>query len=230
MGEKVGYNAQQVAELRTAINEACKESVSKVSEELTSWIVKPMSTAWYAEEAQTYFEGFKEQVKSSCTTIQQVFDGFRANILQTATDWANATGAGDAGIPELTAIDTPEIEFSVEAIENMDGSGNRFLDEDAVQAVIGDIPSCEEAISSDLQAIAQKLDASASFLGGGQAAAMQDCFVKVAEAVHQIFQFILTGDKSLNTALTDFKTKYTGSAANVATSYKNADVKISQGE
>ena len=225
-GDVSGYNKGKVEELRDSINNTAKACGDAVVEELHSGIVVPMSSKWFAEEAQDYFEGFATAVKECGVTIKEVFDQFRANVESTGGEWATATG-GEA--PTLAAIDDVELNLDVSAILNMNGAGDRSLDEDGVQGIVDSIPTVEAAIKSRLTGLANQLNAETAFLGHGQGAAVQACFVKVAEAVHQIFNYLLSGDDALSGALKAFKEKYATSATNVATSFNNADVTITKG-
>ena len=231
-GEVSGYNSGKVEELREVINTTAQSCGETIVQTLESDIITPMSQAWYAEEAQEYFEAFKEQVKASGQTIKEVFDGFRDNVQKTGAEWATATGAGEG--PTLEPIDDVTLDLDVSAIEATNGAGDRSLDESAVQTVVDNLPSVEDSIKESLSGLAQNLDASTAFLGHGQGEAVQACFVKVSEAVHKIFEFILTGgaggaDDSLSGALGKFKEKYAESAENVASSYNDAEVDISSG-
>jgi len=104
-----------------------------------------------------------------------------------------------------------------------------MLDEPGVQKVIGSLPTVEQNIKSSLNALAAQLEADTAFLGHGQGAAVQNCLVKVADAVHKIFVFLLIGDDALQGALNKFKEKYAESATNVASSFNNAEVDVTKG-
>lgn len=227
MGEISGYNEQAVVDLRDVINNTAQSTKDVIIEELTNGVITPMSTVWYAEEAQEYFAGFAENVKSSGTTIKEVFDGFRANVQKTGEDWAEATGAEST--PTLSELDDVVLELNVDAIEAKNAAGDRSLDEDGVDTVIGSLEGVEETIKSRLSGLAQDLDASTAFLGHGQGESVQNCFVKVAESVHKIFEYLLIGDDALEGALSKYKEKYATSAENVASSYDNAEVEITNG-
>lgn len=226
-GEVSGYNKGRVEELRAVINDTAKSTSSVIVDELTNYIVTPMSTAWYAEEAQEYFQTFKEVVAKTGETITDVFDKFRDNIEKTGAAWAEAT-KGEA--PTLEKIEDVQVDLSVDAIQATNEAGDRSLDEAAVDKVKESIPDCKEAIKNGLSGLAQNLDASTAFLGHNQGTEIQACFVKVAEAVEKIFDFVLAGEDGLEGALAAYKEKYAGSATNVASSFQNAEVDISRGE
>ena len=225
-GEVSGYNKAKVEELRGVINDTAQSTASVIVEELTNYVVTPMSTAWYAEEAQEYFQTFKDVVAKTGQTITNVFDEFRQNVQDTGAAWAEAT-KGVA--PTLEKIETVEVVLPVDAIQATNEAGDRSLDETAVENVKNSLSDCEEAIKNGLSGLAQNLDASTAFLGHNQGTQIQNCFVKVAEAVHQIFNYVLIGETGLEGALKAYKEKYANSATNVASSFQNAEVKITQG-
>jgi hypothetical protein len=187
-GEISGYNKGKVEELRGAINTTAQSSAEAIIKELESGVIVPMSTVWYAEEAQQYFEGFKAAVAACGATIHEVFDKFRENVEKTGADWATSTG-GEA--PTLPVLDEIVLDLPVDAILNINGAGDRMLDEPGVKKVIGSLPTVEQNIKSSLNALAAQLEADTAFLGHGQGAAVQNCLVKVADAVHKIFVFLL---------------------------------------
>lgn len=226
-GDVSGYNKEAVEALRDVINSTAQSTASVIVEELTNYVVTPMSTAWYAEEAQEYFTTWStEVVAKTGETIQKVFDGFRDNVQKTGEAWAEAT-KGVA--PVLAPIDDVTVTLSVDAIQATNEAGDRSLDEAAVDKVKSSLSACEEAIKTGLSGLAQNLDASTAFLGHNQGQKIQECFIRVAEAIHKIFEYVLNETDGLGAALEAYKTKYADSATNVATSFENAEVEITQG-
>ena len=224
-GEMSGYNKAQVEALRDVINKAAQDSASGIVEELTNGVVTPMSTCWYAEEAQQFFQTFANDGVAKCgEAIKAIFDEFRANVEKTGAAWAEATGAADAGTPHLAPLDDVNLVLNVDAIEAVDGSGNRYLNEGEVEKVVGSLETVEANIKTRLSGIANNLDATTAFLGHGQGEAVRSCFDKVSGVVHTIFQRLLVGEDALSGALSKFKEKYAQSAENVATSFNNAEI------
>lgn len=222
MGEISGFNRLNAEKLRLTIQQTAESVGQNIADEITRGIITPMADAWYAEDAVTFFGKFKDTVNQQAEQIKESFNTFKNNIESTTNSWSEFTGAESVSMPD---IDAPaEIKIDISSIQPKNGNGDRALDEDKVEAVItSNIPSTEEAIKSQLATLAQNLDAETSFLGHGQGAAVQSCFTEVVNAVHKIFESLLTGDESLKTALDDYKSKYVEAAEKVANSYNNAD-------
>lgn len=226
--QRSGFNAGKVVALRKDINNAAQRVGETVVDEIEKGVIKPMSSAWYAEEAQEYFEKFAEAVARVGEAVTQLFDGFRGNVQTTGQEWSTATGSTEEIV--LPAIDKVELVLKTAAIKAKDGAGNRYLDENKVIQIAGQLNAVEAEIQSKLKNIADKLNADTSFLGHNQGEAIKNCFEKVAEEVHNIFTMLLIGDDALSGALQKFKDKYAESATNVATSFNNAQVSVSSGK
>ena len=222
--QRSGFNAGKVVALRKDINKAAKSVGEHIVDEIENGVIIPMSSAWYAEEAQKYFEKFAEAVARVGEAVTQLFDGFRGNVQTTGQEWSTATGSTEEIV--LPAIDKVELVLKTTAIKAKDGAGNRYLDENKVIQIAGQLETVESKIQTELKNIANQLDASTSFLGHNQGEAIKNCFEKVAEEVHNIFTRFLVGDDSLFDALHKFKNKYAESATNVATSFNNAQVTV----
>jgi len=238
-----GYNPQNVADLSTPISEAYENCVNGIVETLKEEIVTPISTAWYAPEACKFFgsdatSGFfgigatdadenslKEVVKSTSETIFKCFDGFRKDIESAGQNWFNNTSGtgeestGDITLPEFKQID---LDLDVSAIEAQDGSGNVVLDDAGVKAVSDNLPQVQEDIKTKMTAEKDKLDAATSFIGGGQADAIEGCFERLLEAISTIFKWLSEGEDSLQSAFNAAMTKYGEVASNIASAYNNA--------
>ena len=239
-----GYNPQNVVDLSTPISEAYENCVNGIVETLKEEIVTPISTAWYAPEACKFFgsdatEGgifgigavqadensLKEVVKSTSETIFNCFDGFRKDIESAGQNWFNNTSGtgtestGDITLPEFKQID---LELDVSAIEAQDGSGNVVLDDAGVKAVSDNLPQVQEDIKTKMTAEKEKLDAATSFIGGGQAEAIEGCFERLLEAISTIFKWLSEGEESLQSAFNAAMTKYGEVASNIASAYNNA--------
>ena len=201
-GEIVGYNKEKVEELRDKINDIAQDVASDVVELLHDRIVVPISTEWYAEVAQEYFLDFKDQVKQRGEAIKKAFDDFRKQIEETGKEWALATQGKE---PVLLELDDVELNLDVSSIQNADESGNRYINEDGVNAIIDSIESVEEDIKSKLSNKTVDLGIESAFLGDDQAKAIQSCFDKILNEIHILFDYLLSGDNSLSNALLNYK-------------------------
>ena len=217
--EVSGYNKDRIEALRDVINTTAQAVATDVVEELHSGIIVPMSEAWYAEEAQHYFETFAERVKETGERIKQTFDEVRLRIQKTGEAWASIT-QGEA--PVLAELEQVDMVLSTSEIKNVDSVGNRALNEAKVQVVIGSLDKVEQNIRTRLARLAQNLDASTSFLGHGQGVAVSEYFGRVVDAVHGLFSYLLVGDNALSGELAKYKAKYADSAESVASSYSSS--------
>lgn len=200
-----GYNRQNVEELRNVINNTAQAAGSEIPEILKNGIITPISTAWYAPEAVKFFSDFAEIVKASGTAITEAFDSFRDAVQKAGANWAENTGGE---VPSLAAIETVNLTLDVSAIQAADSAGSVTITGSDAENVAKKLPNIEEEIKSKLQDLAKNLDAETAFIGGGQSAALQDCFVRVSGEVHRIFKFLTEGEGSLQSQINQAVAKY----------------------
>jgi len=219
-----GYNCEQVNALRDVINNTAQEAGKGIVDRLHNEIITPMSTAWYAPEAQEFFEGFAETVKESGTNIQEAFDSFRDAVEKAGASWAENTGGEQ---PSLPTIDDVDLTLSVSEIQ-ASNNGDVTINSDEANAVANSLSQVEEEIKSDLESLAAKLDAASAFIGGGQASALQECFVTVSGEIHKIFKYLTEGeatdnghDGSLKGQITYAVQKYTDVSENISNSFNS---------
>lgn len=216
--EITGYNYQQINALRDVINNTAQRAGEGIVERLSSDIIVPMSTAWYAPEAITFFEGFAATVKASGTNITNAFDAFRLAVQEAGESWALNTN-GQA--PSLAPIDSVELNLNISPIQGENG-GNITIDENQAMVIANKLPEVEEAIKADLQALAGNLNAETAFIGRGQAAALQECFVKLSGEVHRIFRYLTEGDDSLSSQINKAVQKYQAVSEGISSAFNNS--------
>ena len=215
-----GYSRQEIEALRDVINNIARESGEKIVLKLHDEIIVPMSTAWYAPEAIEFFEGFAETVKISGEEITEAFDIFRNAVQEAGTNWAENTKGETPVLPNIDTVDTT---ISIAEIQP-DNGGKVTLDTERARSIADGLSEVEQAIKADLEALAENLDAETSFIGGGQGAAVQECFVKVSGAVHKIFKYLTEGDNNLYLCLKLFAKKYEDVAEGIASAFNNTNV------
>ncbi len=241
-GDKHGYNPTNVSELTNDIKEAYKNCTDGIVEILHDEIVVPISTAWYAPEACKFFgsdakDGFlgigavaadenslKEIVKKQSEAIFKCFDGFRQDIEKAGQMWYNNTSGEkeSEGNITLAAFDQIELDLNVSEIKAQDEAGNVILDGSGVGNVSKNLGTVQESIKTKMTAEKDKLDAATSFIGGGQATAIESCFGKLLEAIASIFKWLTEGDSSLQSCFDGAMNKYSEVASNIAEQYNNA--------
>lgn len=215
--EMTGYNCEQVNALRDVINNTAQEAGRNIVERLHSDIIVPMSTVWYAPEAVTFFEGFADIVKDSGTNITQAFDLFRAAVQAAGQNWAENTG-GQA--PELATLEEVILTLNVSDIQP-ENAGSVLIDEKQATNIANKLGQVEENIKSELQALANNLDAESAFIGHGQADALQKCFVNISGEIHKIFKYLTEGEKSLQGQINAAVTKYQEVSSGISNSFNN---------
>jgi len=224
-GEISGYNKSKVEDLRDSINDAAQSVSEIVIDELKNGVIIPISSAWYAEEAQQYFEEFRESVAACGVTVHDSFDKLRIQIEKTGKEWAIATNGEE---PTLAELDEVILDLDVSNILHTNTIGDRMLDEGKVHRVIASLPNIEQSIKMRIHALSYKIQAESAFLGHGQSAAIQNCFNNVSSVIHKVFEFLLIGDDSLQSALYKFMNKYRTSAEIAASNYNKTEIEITE--
>ncbi|MBQ1550818.1 MAG: hypothetical protein IIZ67_01840 [Bacilli bacterium] len=248
-GGKHGYNPENVKALKESIQTAYENCCDGIVETIHDEIVVPISTAWYAPEACKFFgsdetggilgtglgakkadaESLKVVVEKTGDTIFECFDAFRKDIESAGNNWYNNTSGESAGEGEegagnitLAALSKKEMKLTVSEIEASDSEGNVVLDSAGVSAVSQKLTQVQENIKTKMTAEKEKLDAATSFIGGGQATAIQNCFGRLLEAIAKIFDWLTEGEDSLQKAFDGAMKKYSDVATNIASVYNNA--------
>ena len=216
-----GYNCERVQDLRKVINNIAKQSGQSIIERLSSDIVIPMSTAWYAPEAVTFFEGFATTVSNTGKNITEAFDAFRAAVESAGRSWAENTG-GD--IPVLTAIDNVELKLDVSSIEP-NNAGNVGIDQEQASIIARRLQEVEEGIKSDLRNLASNLNAETAFIGQGQAEALDNCFTTIVGAIHNVFKYLTEGEDSLQNQIKNAVKKYQDVSSGISNAFNNPTIK-----
>lgn len=215
-----GYNCERVQELRDVINNTAQQSGQGIVERLNSDIIVPMSTAWYAPEAVTFFEGFASTVKATGQNITAAFDAFRAAVEAAGRSWAENTG-GD--MPRLPAIDSVELNLNVSSIQT-NNAGNVVIDQNQANAVANRLQEVEEGIKNDLRNLAGNLNAETAFIGQGQAEALENCFVTISGEIHKIFKYLTNGEDSLQSQINKAVKKYQDVSSGISSAFNNSTV------
>ena len=201
----VGYNCGEINALRGVINDTAKKSAEDVVWLLNQQIITPMSSIWYAPEAVEFFNKFATRVKESGEKITEAFDNFRQSVENAGKSWADST-QGEA--PSLPPIDNVELSLDVSEIKDKNEKGDVVIDEDRANNIVGGLAEVEEMIENALKKSAETLDAETAFIGHDQSSSLEECFAKVSEEIRKIFNFLTTGDDSLQSQITKTVQKY----------------------
>ena len=217
-GEVSGYNAAEVESLADVISSTAQKAGEGIVERLHNEIVVPMSSVWYAPEAQEFFQQFADTVGSAGENITAAFDAYRQAVQEAGKNWADNT-KGTA--PVLKAVQQVALNLSVGEILP-DNAGNVTLDVGQAENIAGKLKDVEANIKSDLEKLAAQLNAETAFMGHNQSAALQECFVKVSGEIHRIFQFLTEGDESLQGQIKAAVEKYKQIAEGISSAFNNS--------
>lgn len=221
--EQSGYNKKQIDGLDTVINTAMKDVGDAIVNKLEEDLVKKVGEKWYAQEAKDYFKDVHDDIAKSGETIQGIFSKFRDALQQSGESWATMT---KNAAPSIGAIKNLSLDLNTAAIKILRDDGAAVLYEKDVNTIADGLDNVEKDLKTVILKYKEELDASTAFIGHGQAEAINDCFNRILEEVHKLFQKLLVGDASVKVALKAFKEKYKAKATSEAESFKNAKVQI----
>ena len=247
----VGYNEVNTKELSTQIKNAYTSCVAGIVEILKTEVVDKIANNWYSPEACQFFgnkeglaEGFdfdesnnlKEAVKKTSDDIHGYFDAFRLSIEAAYSTWYYNTGGskvhheangyawseGEGNAIDLDKFDKVELELDVSSVKAEDDSGNVYINPDQVRSIANGLGDVENQIKNKMTEQKSQLNADTSFLGGGQAEAIETCFGKLLEKVSEIFKWLTTGEGNLAGTFEQVVQKYEKVAEDIADSYNHA--------
>ena len=216
-----GYNKERVEDLRGAINTTAQNAAEGIVEKLGSGIITPISNAWYAPEAVTFFENFAEVVAKSGTNIHTVFEEFKKYVEEAGKNWAENTGGE---IPVLPAIDDITLTLDVSSVKEKAANGDVGVFSNEAMTVVNSLNAVQEDIKDQLESLAAQLSADTAFIGGSQAESIQNCFVAVSGEVHKIFNYLTEGEDSLRGALTKSVEKYGDVSEGISTAFGTSQI------
>lgn len=219
-GDAHGYNPNEVEALAPVIDQTAQNCAAGVVEILHDQFVVPMSDAWFAQDAVDFFDSFNEIVKSTGTSIQEAFDAFRTDIQDLGNAWAELTKGPQVN---LSAVSTITLNLSYSEIKTSEpGTGNVIIYESKADSVADSLADVRTAIEDKMKEAAEKLDASASFFGGNQAQAIEDCFTRLSAAVAKVFDFLCEGENNFSSQIHQVASVYGDQSSEAANSYNNA--------
>src|SRR5699024_9837438 len=132
--------------LADVINNTAQKAGEGITERLHDEIVVPMSTVWYAPEAQEFFQKFAETVASAGQNITEAFDAYRKADQSAGENWAENT-KGVA--PVLKPVDTVTLNLNISDIQK-ENAVNVTLDEEPAESIARTLSDVEANIKYDL--------------------------------------------------------------------------------
>lgn len=225
-----GYNKQEIQDkLKVALNELLAEIGKIVTTDLKAGLVDPISEKWYAKEAQDYFNDVvAPHVYNSGIAIRGLLQDFSDAIERSGKRWAERTGNDAPVLGDINGIGQ-SFKLDVSAIRKITDDGAAVLYEKDVNDIAAGLTKVEEQINDEIKALGNKMDASTSFLGHGQAEAIKGCLDKIIAEIHKMFQsFLSGGETSIAFQLQKFKEKYATAAKAEKNMWDNTQVTINQ--
>lgn len=230
--EITGYSKQEIENKLTGVLNELLEGIGKiVTTNLKTGLVDPISTKWYAQEAQDYFkDSVAPSVKNSGIAIRGLLQDYAKAIERGGLRWANRTGNEAPKIGEINDIGS-NYDLNVDAIKKIrESDGAAVLYEKDVNDIATGLTRVEENINDEIKALGNKMDASTSFLGHDQAEAIKGCLDKIIAEIHKMFQSLISASDPTSIAfnLKKFKEKYATAAEVEEKLWNNMEVTINQ--
>lgn len=225
-----GYNKDEIENRLTGcLNELLEEIGKIVTTDLKTGLVDPISEKWFAQEAQDYFNDVvAPHVYNSGIAIRGLLVDFSDAIEKSGQRWAERTGNEAPVLGEISGIGS-FFKLDVEAIRKTRDDGAAVLYEKDVNDISTGLTKVEEKINNEIKALGNKMNASTSFLGHGQAEALKGCLDKIIAEIHEMFQsFLSDGESSIAFQLQKFKEKYATAAKSEKQIWDNTEVTIEQ--
>ena len=211
-----GYNAEQITILGERINAAAYSVGQLIPEKLRRGIILPIASAWYAPEAVKFFNDFAQSVNSMGHIIQEAYDSFRIAVQEAAVNWVDNTGG--TTYPEITPVRSVSINLSVSDIKESN-NGNVGINETLASSIARSLSQVQSEIMDEIQRTNRSLAAESAFLGGGQAVALEECFMSVSRAVSRLFSFLAEGDASLQAQINKAVQKYQDVSSGITSAF-----------
>lgn len=213
-----GYNKERVEEIGQVIIRTYATIADQLGVKIEQQLVVPMSTLWYAPEAVDEFNDIAKAVKKMGKNMEEAYQAYRDWIQKMGETWAENTKGKK---PHLANPHEIGIKVNVSAIQKENG-GNVTLDEAGAIAVAGKMADLHAEMLSLVKSEHAKLEAASAFIGHGQAAAATACFIKVADALSQLFQLMET----IGERLKQYAKKYQEVGEGIASQLNSAQISI----
>lgn len=190
-----GYNPEKFVDLGNTINTIAEKAVEEIGEKIQNGLYIPISTAWYTQEGKDYFHELTGVIRDASVSIYYVYKDFRDFVQQAGEVWAENT---KNPAPDTPSVHPLEITGIDDSIIEADFEGNVIIDESAALAVANNLGQVKTDIINRIQELNGTLEAKVQFIGGGQAEAVKDLFVRIVSIIDKLFTTII-GDGASDT-------------------------------
>lgn len=202
----VGYNDQDCMKIDQGIENVYNDTIAAINEEITNQICVPIGLAWYSEVAVEYMTTFKTNCANASDDVRTIFQNFRDQMQKNITTWRTQTQA--QGGSDLQDVAQKQIEIDISNVKETDAEGNRYISNTLETDLDAWIAACRTSIVSRV-ATSVSSNTVGSFIGENQNEAINDAMITLADKINEILCFLNTGDNSILTEITNYRSQYT---------------------
>ena len=216
----VGYNDADCMAIDQGIENVYSATITAIQNHIKDDIVAKVAENWYAEQATSYFQKFAGNCANAADDVKAVFQNFRDQMQQNITDWRTRTEMTSG--TDLQTITEKTITIDVSAVKATDESGNRYISNNLETDLEGWITTCRTGITTDIgTAVADNVVG--SFIGASQNENINTAMGNLATIIDGILNFLTTGNNSILTEITNYRSQYTTTATDNATHTNEKD-------
>ena len=218
--EGVGYNDQDCMAIDQGIENVYSDTITAINEGITTDICVKVGEAWYSELAVEYMTKFKANCANASDDVRTIFQNFRDQMQENITTWRTQTQA--QGGSDLQDVAQKQIEIDISSVKETDAEGNRYITNTLETDLDAWIVACRTSIVSRV-ATSVSSNTVGSFIGENQNEAINDAMITLADKINEILCFLNTGDNSILTEITNYRSQYTTTGQNNASTTQSKD-------
>lgn len=204
-----GFDPSVVTTSINAVNNAYKELINQLGNEMQSKFVVGMSDKWACVNAQTFFrDAFKPSVDELIINSNRVFESVISAMNSAGRAWASSTGSSYSQV----SFSTIEKKIDISSIKENIG-GVRGIDLQSSGSVINQLPVIASAAGSALTS-AQQAVQNCGFIGGNQA--------------NNLISSLGTIKSRINAAVTDLTNEAKAAMEQTVSTYTDTEGKVSK--
>ena len=216
----VGYNDADCMKIDQGIENVYDDTIAAINEEITNQICVPIGQAWYSELAVEYMKTFQTNCGNASDDVRTIFQNFRDQMQENITTWRTQTQA--QGGSDLQDVAQKQIEIDISSVKETDAEGNRYITNTLETDLDGWITACRQSIVSRI-ATSVSANTVGSFIGENQNEAINAAMITLADKINEILCFLNTGDNSILTEITNYRSQYTTTGQNNASTTQSKD-------
>ena len=216
----VGYNDADCMKIDQGIENVYDDTIAAINEEITNQICVPIGQAWYSELAVEYMKTFQTNCGNASDDVRTIFQNFRDQMQENITTWRTQTQA--QGGSDLQDVAQKQIEIDISSVKETDAEGNRYITNTLETDLDAWIVACRTSIVSRV-ATSVSSNTVGSFIGENQNEAINDAMITLADKINEILCFLNTGDNSILTEITNYRSQYTTTGQNNASTTQSKD-------